>query len=59
MKLKIEFDLDDKKAPTLEEVEDEYLQKLLLVTDGNKTRTAERAGIGRTTLYRKLGLRKD
>ncbi|MBN2348002.1 MAG: sigma-54-dependent Fis family transcriptional regulator [Bacteroidales bacterium] len=39
---------------TLEEMEKVHIQKMLLFTKGNKTKTAEILGIGVPTLYRKL-----
>ncbi|MES1219342.1 MAG: sigma-54 dependent transcriptional regulator [Bacteroidota bacterium] len=39
---------------SLANVEKEHIQKVLLHTKGNKTRTAELLGIGLTTLYRKM-----
>ncbi|MCW3116484.1 MAG: two component, sigma54 specific, transcriptional regulator, Fis family [Chitinophagaceae bacterium] len=38
----------------LANVEKDHIQKVLLHTKGNKTRTAELLGIGLTTLYRKM-----
>ncbi len=39
---------------TLEEIEKVHIQRMLFFTRGNKTRTAEKLGIGVPTLYRKL-----
>jgi DNA-binding NtrC family response regulator len=39
---------------TLEELEREYIQKVLEAEGGNKTRAAQRLGLDRKTLYRKL-----
>ncbi|MBN1949737.1 MAG: sigma-54-dependent Fis family transcriptional regulator [Bacteroidales bacterium] len=39
---------------TLEEMEKEHIQKVLIHTRGNMTKTAEKLGIGVPTLYRKL-----
>jgi two-component system response regulator HydG len=39
---------------TLEELEREYILETLRQTGGNKTRAAERLGLDRKTLYRKL-----
>ncbi len=39
---------------TLEEMEKVHIQKMLIYTKGNKTKTAEKLGIGVPTLYRKL-----
>lgn len=46
--------LGGNELPTLEELEQRYIQYVLEQLDGNKRRTAERLGIGRRTLYRKL-----
>ncbi|WP_019583939.1 sigma-54 dependent transcriptional regulator [Thioalkalivibrio sp. ALE16] len=46
---------DDTQWPTLEEREREYIQRVLEHVDGNKQRAARILGIGRKTLYRKLG----
>jgi two-component system response regulator HydG len=39
---------------TLDELEREYIQKVLQAEGGNKTRAAQRLGLDRKTLYRKL-----
>ncbi|HEY0712935.1 MAG TPA: sigma 54-interacting transcriptional regulator, partial [Polyangia bacterium] len=39
---------------TLEELEREYIHKVLAAEGGNKTRAAQRLGLDRKTLYRKL-----
>jgi DNA-binding NtrC family response regulator len=39
---------------TLEELEREYIERVLDAEGGNKTRAAQRLGLDRTTLYRKL-----
>ena len=39
---------------TLAEVEREYIQRVLTAEGGNKTRAAQRLGLDRKTLYRKL-----
>jgi DNA-binding NtrC family response regulator len=39
---------------TLEELEREYIQRVLAAEGGNKTRAAQRLGLDRKTLYRKL-----
>jgi DNA-binding NtrC family response regulator len=39
---------------TLEELEREYIQKVVNAEAGNKTRAAQRLGLDRKTLYRKL-----
>ena len=41
-------------ATSLAAIEKRHIQKILLQTKGNKTKTAELLGIGLTTLYRKL-----
>ena len=40
--------------PTLEEMEKRYLAHIMMVTGGNKVRTASILGMSRKTLYRKL-----
>ncbi len=42
------------ELPTLEELEQRYIQYVLDQLDGNKRRAAELLGIGRRTLYRRL-----
>jgi two-component system response regulator HydG len=39
---------------TLAEVEREFIQRVLTAEGGNKTRAAQRLGLDRKTLYRKL-----
>ena len=39
---------------TLAELEREYIQRVLTAEGGNKTRAAQRLGLDRKTLYRKL-----
>ncbi len=39
----------------IEELERRYIQRVLKLVDGNKTRAAELLGLDRRTLYRKLG----
>lgn len=52
-----EINLD---APiSLRELERRYIERVLALCGGNKTKAFKVLGIGRTTLYRKLGLRKD
>ncbi len=46
--------LKDNELPTLEELEQRYIQYVLDQLDGNKRRAAELLGIGRRTLYRRL-----
>lgn len=45
----------DARWPTLEEREREYIRRVLEYVGGNKQRAARILGIGRKTLYRKLG----
>jgi DNA-binding NtrC family response regulator len=45
----------DKDWETLEELENRYIRQVLAFTEGNKQRAARILGIGRKTLYRKLG----
>ena len=40
--------------PSLEERERSYIQQVLALTDGHKTRAAEILGVPRTTLWRKM-----
>ncbi len=46
---------DDAEWETLAELEARYIQQVLAFTVGNKRRAAKILGIGRKTLYRKLG----
>lgn len=39
---------------TLEELQDQYIQRILGLCKGNRKQTAKVLGIGRTTLYRYL-----
>ena len=39
---------------TLDELEREYIKRVLAAESGNKTRAAQRLGLDRKTLYRKL-----
>jgi DNA-binding NtrC family response regulator len=39
---------------TLDELEREYINRILADEGGNKTRAAQRLGLDRKTLYRKL-----
>jgi DNA-binding NtrC family response regulator len=39
---------------TLDELEREYIKRVLAAEGGNKTRAAQRLGLDRKTLYRKL-----
>jgi two-component system, NtrC family, response regulator HydG len=45
----------DEDWATLEELEDGYIRRVLAFTGGNKQRAARILGIGRKTLYRRLG----
>ncbi len=47
---------DDARLPTLEQVERRYIAHVLEALGGNKRRAAQVLGIGRRTLYRRLGL---
>lgn len=47
---------DDARLPTLEQVEQRYIRHVLDSLGGNKRRAAQVLGIGRRTLYRRLGL---
>ncbi len=40
---------------TLDQLEKEYIRKVLIEVGGNKSRAAEKLGLDRKTLYRKLG----
>jgi DNA-binding NtrC family response regulator len=50
---------DGPLLPTLEELELRYIEHVLKLVDGNKRRAAALLGIGRRTLYRRLGERED
>jgi DNA-binding NtrC family response regulator len=39
---------------TLDQLEKEYIRRVLVETGGNKSKAAERLGLDRKTLYRKL-----
>ena len=56
---KFEVDLNPKNVESLASVIKRYILAVFEQFDGNKAKTAEALGIGRTTIYRKLGLRKD
>ena len=56
---KFEIELDPNKIESLASVVKRYIEAVFEEFDGNKAKTAEALGIGRTTIYRKLGLRKD
>lgn len=47
-------ELNKEKAMELAAIEKQHIQKVLLFTKGNKTKTAELLGIALTTLYRKI-----
>ncbi len=48
------FDMDAEYAISLAELEKRYIQKILELSKGNKTRAAQILGLDRRTLYRKL-----
>ncbi len=50
---------DGPLLPTLEELELRYIEHVLKLVDGNKRRAAALLGIGRRTLYRRLGEREE
>ncbi len=50
---------DGPLLPTLEELEQRYIEHVLKLVDGNKRRAAALLGIGRRTLYRRLGEREE
>lgn len=52
--LKYKIDFPEKQLQTLREMEKEYIQKVLLATEGNKTKAAEILDIDRKTLRNKL-----
>jgi transcriptional regulator with PAS, ATPase and Fis domain len=56
---KFEVTIEPGRVPKLKEVVDLYIRAVLEVTGYNKARAAAALGIGRTTMYRKLGLRED
>lgn len=51
--------LGDEGLPTLNDVEQRYIEYVLEQTGGNKRRAAALLGIGRRTLYRRLGETAD
>jgi len=55
---KLEIELDPKSLLPLSEVVRRYIDAVLELKDGNKAKTALALGVGRTTIYRKLGLRE-
>lgn len=59
VKEKFEVELDPLNLVPLKVVIERYIQTVLALKNANKAKTAEALGIGRTTIYRKLGLRKD
>ncbi len=52
--LKYQIDFPEKGLKTLREMEKEYIQKVLIATEGNKTKAAEILNIDRKTLRNKL-----
>lgn len=46
--------LPEDRYPTLLELEQEYVQKVLAFVDGNRSRAAQVLGIDRVSLWRKL-----
>jgi DNA-binding NtrC family response regulator len=46
---------DPQQLPTIQEVEERYIRKVLAAVAGNKTLAAKILGLDRRTLYRKLG----
>jgi two-component system response regulator HydG len=46
---------DLEELVSLEEVEKRYILKVLQAAGGNKSLAAKQLGVGRRTLYRKLG----
>ncbi|MCR9228537.1 MAG: sigma-54 dependent transcriptional regulator [Flavobacteriaceae bacterium] len=52
--LKYKIDFPEKEFKTLQEKEREYIEEVLLSTEGNKTKAAEILGINRKTLREKL-----
>jgi DNA-binding NtrC family response regulator len=48
------FERAIEKALTLEQLEKEYIKRVLIETGGNKSKAADRLGLDRKTLYRKL-----
>lgn len=53
------FEINLDEPISLRELERKYIERVLALCDGNKTKAFKVLGIGRTTLYRKLGMRKD
>ncbi|MFN2435776.1 MAG: sigma-54-dependent transcriptional regulator [Desulfotignum sp.] len=49
------FPVDDNALPPLAEIEQQYIEHVLSRVGGNKRRAAALLGIGRRTLYRRLG----
>lgn len=50
----LRFSAQHTKQPTLSYDEESFLERQIVKTGGNLSQTAKNAGIGRTTLYRKL-----
>jgi len=59
LKNKFEIEWDLQHPVPLKDVIRRYIDTLVEAFDGNKSKAADALGIGRTTIYRKLGLRKD
>lgn len=56
---KFEVKIDRKDTEPLASVVRRYVDAVFEEFGGNKAKTAVALGIGRTTIYRKMGLRKD
>ena len=54
--LDIQFEISHNNSNTfdLASIEKQHIQKILLITKGNKTESSRLLGIGLTTLYRKI-----
>jgi DNA-binding NtrC family response regulator len=48
--------VDGNVMPSLEEIENAYIRHVLQAVQGNKSRASSILGIGRRTLYRRLGM---
>lgn len=53
------FEVNLETPIPLRDLERKYIERVLALCKGNKTKAFKVLGIGRTTLYRKLGMRKD
>lgn len=53
-----EVSLEPGRAPTLKQLERAYIERILALAGNNKAKAVKMLGIGRTTLYRKLGMRR-